>query len=116
MCNSLPAPFRPFPILRLNSRKAIPRGSSAPSELHIDSRLVPILAEYVVESSDQIGALVAKFFATLLSESALLDQHELDQFILANSDTLTQWYVVFFILCYSEVTVSSFLVPGISII
>lgn len=57
----------------------------------MDSQLITILSRYVVEGPEPVCAIVAKFFNILLSESALLEPHEIDQFILTNGDVLAQW-------------------------
>jgi len=72
-------------------RKAVIRRGSAPHDLHIDPELVPTLSRYVSEGSDAICTLVAKFLAILVSESALLEQEEIDQFFLSNTDVLAEW-------------------------
>ncbi|KAF8590616.1 hypothetical protein K439DRAFT_1382139 [Ramaria rubella] len=81
-----PETLRHMPQRRRNTV----RTSAAPAVLEIDPQLVTILSRYVAEGSEPICALVAKFLSTLVSESALLESHEVDQFILVNGDALAR--------------------------
>jgi hypothetical protein len=72
-------------------RRATIRGSTVPAALDIDPELVTTLSRYVAEGPDSVCAIVAKFINTLVSESALLESHEIDHFILVNGDALSQW-------------------------
>lgn len=74
-------------------RRLATRTSAAPPTLEIDPQLVTILSRYVADGPEPVCAIAAKFLNILVSESALLESHEIDQFILMNGDALALWYV-----------------------
>lgn len=73
-----------------NSRRKITRRASAVNDPVIVSPvLMSCLQRYMDACPEGVGGLVAQFLSAVLLESTLMEQHEVDNFILRNCNILT---------------------------
>ncbi|KDQ07904.1 hypothetical protein BOTBODRAFT_180257 [Botryobasidium botryosum FD-172 SS1] len=70
-------------------KRAHGRFSSAVAKPSIDVDFIFAIGQYVANGADAIGLLVAKFIGLLMTDASLEPQ-EVDEFILANGETLCQ--------------------------
>ena len=80
---SLPAP----------KRAAVARSSFVGHRPQLDTKFIQSLALYLVDGSDDIHILIAKFLNLLFNSSQILDSQFIDDFILINGRVLADWYV-----------------------
>ena len=59
-----------------------------------DIDFISCLGQYVASGSDCIRSTIAKFLGLLTTE-ATLEASEIDNLIIVNGETLSQWYVVY---------------------
>lgn len=55
--------------------------------------MMRVIGDYVLTTNDQLSVYVARFLSLFLASNPLLEPHEIDNFILQNSDVLSNWCI-----------------------
>jgi len=62
-----------------------------PDFVGVDSGLINVLHYYALAGVDEVSVLIAQFFTAVVTETTLLESHEIDNIILRNGSAMVAW-------------------------